>query len=134
MYFTEQLIVSFFKGHSVSVGVAEAPLADFYLVPHLSTCLYHHCVFEEKEDPQVCKERTGDYLERVLDHVQAEYLYWNASAGTDHLVVFAWDQGAEVLGFHSRAKERVAAAIHLTPLGSVRWREDSRKGGSRGQI
>jgi len=119
MYSTEQLLVSLFKAHPVSVEVAEASQAHFYLVPHHSTCLYHHCVFEEKEAPQVCKVRAGDYLEHVLDYVQAEFPFWNESAGTDHLLVFSWDQGAEVLGFHSRAKDRVASAIHLTPLGSV---------------
>jgi len=120
MYTTERLLITLFQEKEPQVGLGLAAEADFYFVPQLSTCHYHHCIFELHEPPDVCKESAARYLEAILDHIQQEHPFWNSSAGGDHVFVFPWDQASEVLGFHSRAKQRVAHSVHLTPLGAVR--------------
>lgn len=123
--------------------------ADFYLVPHISTCYYHACVFHQDfhaaeldamqnsssvpRDPAECKRATAGYVSRIMDFVRhgPGMTAWNASLGTDHLMVFSWyarlsatwlilrDQASEVLGWASTEQLLVQPAIHLTLLGSI---------------
>jgi hypothetical protein len=94
--------------------------ADFYLVPHDSTCFYHTCVFEHGGDPESCKRDTGDYLSDILYQVINNYPNWNLSGGTDHVLVFSWDQASEVVGWDHSVRSVIQNAIHLTTLGSVK--------------
>jgi hypothetical protein len=93
--------------------------ANFYLVPHQSTCFYHTCVFENGRDPESCKHSTGDYLSDILSQVINNYPNWNLTGGTDHVMVFSWDQASEVLGWDHSVRAVIQNAIHLTTLGSV---------------
>ena len=93
--------------------------ADFYLIPHDSTCFYHNCVFEQKREPAICKKETGDYLANLLNQVIHNYTNWNLTGGTDHVLVFSWDQASEVFGWDHPVRGIIQNAIHLTTLGSV---------------
>lgn len=45
---------------------------------------------------------------------------WNESGGgTNHLLLFAWDQASEILGWNHPTRLLVKSAIHLTTLGTV---------------
>jgi hypothetical protein len=104
--------------------------ADFFLIPHYSTCFYHACVFSNGYggiDPAACKNATSDYLGRILETIESD-VPWTLSSGTDHLVVFSWyilstnyqrDQASEVLGWESPTRSLIAPTIHLTTLGSI---------------
>lgn len=93
--------------------------ADYYLIPHNSTCFYHTCVFDHGRDPESCKRETGDYLSSLLHQVINNYPNWNLTGGTDHVLVFAWDQASEVLGWDHPVRGIIQNAIHLTTLGTV---------------
>ena len=101
--------------------LAQSPLqAHWFLVPHHSTCFYHDCVFRRSRTPDECKRETGDYLGSILKFVQHEFPFWNNSQGTDHVLVFSWDQASEVVGWHHPVRQALRQSIHLTTLGSVR--------------
>ncbi|KAJ3105842.1 hypothetical protein HDU97_007486 [Phlyctochytrium planicorne] len=85
--------------------------ATFYLVPQYSTCHYHKCVFEKSKSTDQCKEDTAAYLTESKQH-------WNVSGGSDHLLIFTWDQASEVLGWNHPIRKRISSTIHLTTLGS----------------
>ncbi|KAI9343750.1 exostosin family-domain-containing protein [Zopfochytrium polystomum] len=102
-----------------AVATQDPAKADWFLVPHYSTCFYHACVFsQDPRPPEDCKLATGDYLAAILAHVRNDYRHWNASHGTDHVFVFSWDQGSEVLGWHHPVRTAVRNASHVTLVGS----------------
>jgi hypothetical protein len=92
---------------------------DFFVIPHFSTCVYHHCVFKENRTTDACKDVTSNYFGQILHYVQSRYPYWNETSGRDHVVVLTWDQASEIFGFYSPVKRAIRSAIHLTQVGYV---------------
>ena len=116
MYYMEAL---FPRMVEKSEFLADSETCDLHLIPHDSTCFYHTCVFENKRDPIACKKETGDYLENILLQVIHNHSYWNLTGGTDHIMVFSWDQASEVVGWDHPVRSIIQQSIHLTTLGSV---------------
>jgi len=128
MYYSEIILSKLFR--SISLSEESAQKADFYFVNNKATCHYHHCYFKLRRGAKTCMSETSMYLEKILDYVQTKYSYWNQSEGTDHVFVFSWDVGYEVMGSDSAGKKRVENAIHLTPFGVVRkYHKSLRRGG-----
>ena len=119
MYYTEQLLPKIINESSFSTQNPDS--ANFFLVPHYSTCYYHDCVFEQNEEPENCKIKTSSYLREIFTFVKQTQNYWNMTAGTNHLFIFSWDQGSEILSYYSPLRDEIRDAIHLTTLGSVRF-------------
>jgi len=117
MYYSEIILSKLFR--SISLSEESAQKADFYFVNNKATCHYHHCYFKLRRGAKTCMSETSMYLEKILDYVQTKYSYWNQSEGTDHVFVFSWDVGYEVMGSDSAGKKRVENAIHLTPFGVI---------------
>ena len=103
--------------HSSHYNTKEPTKADFFLIPHYSTCYYHHCVFTLNQTTDQCKQHTGDYVEGIQKYVSETYTFWNRSSGTDHLMLFSWDQVSEIVGFYHRVYKVLKNCIHLTTLG-----------------
>ena len=91
--------------------------ADFFLIPHLSTCRYHECVFNRNLPADDCKAQVNQLMLKQLAAISHQHPYWNASNGMDHLVVLAWDQASEVFGWASETRRLLQSTIQLTNLG-----------------
>lgn len=98
----------------------DAALADYFLVPHYSTCYYNKCMQSARAGGgQNCEERVKQYMSDILDHVEAEYPFWQRNAGMDHMFVLSWDWGVHLFGDQDESviRNRLASSIHLTLLG-----------------
>ncbi|KXS14696.1 glycosyltransferase family 47 protein [Gonapodya prolifera JEL478] len=93
--------------------------ATYFLVPHYTTCMYHQCIFSLHLTPDECKSRASSYLAAILDDIQNTHPFWKRSGGTDHILVFSWDQASEILGWTFPVRARVLPAVHLTLLGTT---------------
>jgi hypothetical protein len=131
MYYTEVLIPEWIRKSDHATKDPEK--ADLFMIPHKSTCFYHHCVFNQKNTTtDQCKHNVALYMEGILDHIAQEYQFFNRSQGTDHLMVLSWDQASEVFGYFNRTQEhwvtsirgRLQGMVHLTSTGYVGYREN----------
>ncbi|KAI8620463.1 exostosin family-domain-containing protein [Chytriomyces sp. MP71] len=98
------------------------PMSKWFLIPHHTTCVYHACVFDEesqlKGNTDACKAMAARHIESILDRIITEYPYWNRTGGSDHMLVFSWDQASEVIGYHSPIRKQISSCVHLTSLGT----------------
>ena len=134
MYYTEILLPAMVK--RTRKYRSPAATANLFWIPHRSTCQYHACLTRRgfagtgaAEDtdggggggiPAACKAEVAATFDAIWRHVATTARHWNASAGSDHIVVFAWDAASELLGSHP-VREHIRPAIHLTHYGTVRW-------------
>jgi len=129
MYYTEILLPKLARARRQHR--ASAASANAFWIPHRSTCLYHACLkrrayvgtgaeatAEDAAVPAACKTEVAAALEAIWRHVIQTAPYWNASAGTDHVLVFAWDEASYLVGGHAIGAA-LRPAIHLTHYGSV---------------
>jgi hypothetical protein len=91
--------------------------ASFFVVPHFSTCFYHYCLESSNSTVDECKDRTQEYFTNILDWVDANFDHWENRGGIDHIFVFSWDQGSEILGSDSIISNRVSSSVHLVHHG-----------------
>jgi hypothetical protein len=83
--------------------------ADFFFIPHLTTCYFQHCMFGKEDDrfpihnPKLmhatdqhdCLYKYQPYLEVILDWVIYNYPYYNRSQGMDHVMAVGHETVAE---------------------------------------
>ncbi|KAJ3398465.1 hypothetical protein HDV05_002476, partial [Chytridiales sp. JEL 0842] len=119
MYYMETLFPTLLSQSPFASTKANAPNASWYLIPQYSTCYYHHCVFNEKREPEECKIHVGKYVDTIVDHIALRYPFWNKTQGSDHVLVFPWDQASEVLGWGSPYQKRISPCVHLSTLGTA---------------
>jgi len=93
---------------------------DYYLIPQYSTCYYHQCIDQDKDNAERrmhCRMQTTKYLQNILDHVEAKYPFWDRQQGQDHILVFPWDEASSLVA-DKYLRSRLASCIHLTHLGT----------------
>jgi hypothetical protein len=128
MYYTELLLPTLARQSRRYATTAAK--ANLFWIPHRSTCQYHACLDRHQYAgtgadaadaavPTACKAEVAATLDGIWRHVAHGAPHWNASSGTDHVLVFAWDAASELLGAHP-VRARVQPAIHLTHYGTVR--------------
>lgn len=103
--------------------IKDAAQADYFLVPHYSTCYYNKCMQSHRAGAKHnCEERVKQYMTDILDHVETEYPFWQRNAGLDHMFVLSWDWGVHLFGDQDESviRNRLASSIHLTLLGLTR--------------
>lgn len=93
--------------------------ADYYLIPHYSTCYYNLCLRNTTLSPEDCRSQASDYLTAILDYIQQEYPYWDRKSGKDHLLILSFDWAGHLFGEvqESILRARIASCIHLTLMG-----------------
>ena len=107
----------------------------YFLLPQYSTCVYHLCLQGRiPKDSLIwrpddtCHDVATRYLTRILNHIQQHYPFWHRHNGADHLLIFAWDGGADLIGRETHLRARLSEAIHLVHLGSPNRTETFRPG------
>lgn len=116
IYAAEIVVPEYIKRHKLRFE-ADPDKASFFMVPQFSSCYYHMCLQEAGSTIDECKQKTRQYFEGILNWVEDTYPYWDRNGGKDHLFVFSWDQGSELLGYNSVLSNRVASSIHLVHHG-----------------
>jgi len=104
--------------------------ADFFLVPHHSTCLYHRCIHtspflhDNSTQAHRCRENVLAYMEAIQSWVERTAA-WEHSGGRDHLYILPWDWASLLFDSDSDPergvllRNRIASSIHLTLLGGL---------------
>ena len=128
MYYTEILLPAMVRDKKRFYR-EDPTYANLFWVPHRSTCQYHACLRANAYEgtgtgasdavPRRCKAEVAQTLEGIWRHVVTRAPHWNASGGTDHVLVFAWDAASALVEDHPVA-QRLQPAIHLTHYGTVR--------------
>lgn len=116
MYSSEIVVPELVKRHEYRYE-ANPEKASFFIVPQFSSCFYHMCLKETDTDIESCKQRVREYFEDILNWVEDSHPYWERNGGKDHMFVFSWDQGSELLGYNTVLSNRVSSSIHLVHHG-----------------
>lgn len=119
-YSVELIIPQLVRTSAWSLNVTQtkdALEADYFLLPHYSTCYYTRCL--RSAPSEECQERVSSYMTDILNHVEEEYPFWGRRQGADHIVVLSWDWGAHLYGDRdvSLVRNRLAATVQLTLMG-----------------
>ncbi|KXS14697.1 hypothetical protein M427DRAFT_57356 [Gonapodya prolifera JEL478] len=89
--------------------------ATYFLVPHYTTRMYHHCIFSLNLTPGECKSRASSYFTAILNHIQTSHPFWNRSGGFDRILLF---HGIKHPKWWDRPPPSVTVT-HLTLLGTT---------------
>jgi hypothetical protein len=116
MYSAEIVVPEYIKRHTMRYE-SNPEKASFFVVPQFSSCYYHFCLNEQNSTIEGCKEQTRDYFEEILNWVEDTHPFWERNSGRDHVFIFSWDQGSEILGYNTIAANRAASSIHLVHHG-----------------
>jgi len=98
---------------TTTVFTLHGELADFYLVPIASECFVTSEIKRGIDHSKAHKSLNAHFA-RTMDAVQANYPYWAASEGRDHLFIFPSERGAMVLDDDNL--NRIKKSIFLTGL------------------
>jgi hypothetical protein len=94
MYAMEWMLPKMLESHGLLES--DPQKAQYYLIPHHSTCLYHRCVFHQNKTTDECKSDINTQMLYTLNTIRNEFPYWNRTEGRDHLIILTWDQASEV--------------------------------------
>ena len=126
MYEIERLSTSLLRA---CFGTKDPAAANFFMLPHRSTCLMHvilptmhqlcwGCPTYDGYAPPgeaAAREVVRNYTEPLFNRMRARWPYFNASGGADHLMAFGHGQGLSWFSRHMTEEAR-AAIMRVTVL------------------
>lgn len=90
MYYMEILLPDMIR--KSNFVTSDPDNADFFLVPHMSTCAFHNCLKLDMSREH-CKTVALQYILRILNEVNGTYpVYFQRNSLRDHLIVLTWDK------------------------------------------